>query len=81
MERVVVARPMIGICAMQVCAVADATDEEILGVSNRANPCGTREGWCSVVRQEEDGSVFKVKENLPKICADDPNRKHFIILC
>lgn len=81
MERVIVTRPILGICGMQVCAVADASDEEILEVSNQANPCGTRRGWTSVVRCEEEDSLFKTKENLPVICKDDPNRKHFIVLC
>lgn len=38
MDRVLVIRTFVGICHMQVCAVNDATDEEILAVCNHANP-------------------------------------------
>ena len=37
MKRVVVTQPMIGICYMQVCAVTDASDEEILEVARENN--------------------------------------------
>ena len=48
--RVLVTKPMLGICHMQVCTVADASDEEILRVANRENPVGTERGWCDVIR-------------------------------
>lgn len=71
-RRVIVTKPMVGVCHMQVCAVADATDEEILDVCNRENPSGTTHGWSEVVR-EGDGA--------PVPCADDPGRRHFLAVC
>ena len=76
MNKVIVTRQMIGICYMQVCAESDATDEEILEVCNRENPAGTRNGWMTVARDNEEDSRLR-----PVSCDDDPNRKHFIIIC
>lgn len=45
MKRVVITKAMIGICAMQVYAVKNATDEEILKVCNQENTAGTTKGW------------------------------------
>lgn len=70
MERVVVTRGMVGICHMQVCAVADATDEEILEVCNRKNPSGTLDGWCVVNR---NGSSID--------CEKYGGRKHLLVTC
>ncbi len=85
MKRVVVTRPMIGIYAMQVCAVKDATSEEILEVCNQENPAGTTDGWGIVVRdisqvilKDED---YDGKNQLPVPCKDDPERMHFIVYC
>lgn len=61
---------------MQVCAVADATDEEILEVANVENPSGTRNGWSKVARED-----YENENARPVVCADDPNRKHFILIC
>lgn len=71
MERVVVARPVLGICHMQVCAVKDATDHEILEVVNK-NRSGTIQGWVTVVREGED---------KPVQCNDYPDRFHFMVGC
>lgn len=71
--RVVVTRPMIGICYMQVCAVKDASDAEILAAANADNPSGTRAGWSVVERTEKD--------MVPVQCQDDPKRLHFILSC
>jgi hypothetical protein len=76
MDRVVVTSPWMGLIAMQVCALKDATDEEILKVCNRDNPAGTTNGWCTVVRKDEEHP-----ERKPVLCADDPERMHFIVLC
>lgn len=81
MERVVVTKFMLGLCGMQVCAVANATDEEILEVCNRENPSGTSGGWGAVIREIKEDDMFYTKENLPIVCGDDPKRKHFIVLC
>lgn len=80
-ERVIVSKAMVGICGMQVCAVADATDEEILAVCNSENPAGTTNGWGEVVRAPEEGSMFKTENSVPVACAEFPDRKHFLVLC
>jgi len=76
MERVVVSIPFAGICYMQVCAEADATDEEILEVANRENPAGTENGWMEVARENDEDT-----RKRPVPCADYPGRKHFIVIC
>ena len=72
MENVIVTKPVVGLCYMQVCADEQATDEEILSVCNRNNPSGTSNGWTSVIR-EGDG--------CPVECADDPSRLHILVAC
>lgn len=76
MERVIVTRPVVGLAAMQVCAVKDATDEEILTVCNRENPAGTSGGWAVVCR--ENGPWGEI---APVVCDDNPDRLHFIVMC
>jgi len=79
MNKVEVTREMIGLCYMQVCAEKDATDEEILQVCNSENPSGTTNGWVKVIRDIEDD---KYAENMvPGVCANDPERLHFLIVC
>lgn len=80
MPRVQVTQPMLGLLYMQVCAVDDATDEEILSVCNRENLCGTSEGWCTVIR-ECDGSLGREKIKAPVACNDHPGRTHFLVSC
>ena len=76
MERVEVTRCIVGISYMQVCAVADATDEEILAVCNRENPSGTTNGWMRICRDDHPA------ENLrPVPCASYPERRHFLVAC
>ena len=76
MERVVTTKPINGICAMQVCVVADASDDEILAHANRDNPSGTSLGWVAVVRvKSPDGP------DGPVACADDPGRLHILVRC
>lgn len=72
MEKVIVTRPMIGICHMQVCADKGVSEEEVLREANRQNPSGTMNGWSRI---ERDGSM------APVACADDPNRMHYMIVC
>lgn len=72
MTRVIITKGIIGICHMQVCAVANATDEEILEVCNRENPSGTQHGWAIVIR---DG------EGAPVPCAGNSGRQHFLVSC
>jgi hypothetical protein len=76
MKRVIVTHPMIGICFMQVCAVSDATDEEILEVANRENPAGTENDWTKVARENDED-----ERKRPVVCDDDKNRTHFILVC
>ncbi len=78
LARVVVTRYMINIYSMLVCAVDDATDDEILACCNRYNPAGTSFGWARVVRdplEEDDAGV------LPIACEAIPGRTHFIVTC
>ena len=81
MERVMVTRAMMGIAGMQCCAVADATDTEILAVCNRENPSGTRNGWSSVVRSVIVDNMFRGEQAQPVTCGDYPDRQHLIVLC
>jgi hypothetical protein len=80
MNRVVVTRPFVGLLYMQVCAVNDASDEEILEVCNRENPSGTTAGWSRVIRTIKD-TCEENKNALPVICNDDKNRTHFLVVC
>jgi hypothetical protein len=75
-KRVMITRPMIGICYMQVCAISDATDEEILEVANAENPSGTTNGWSQVARED-----YEDERGRPVVCEDDKNRKHFMLIC
>lgn len=74
-KRVVVTQPFVGLLYMQVCAVDEASDEEILNICNNDNPAGTNLGWCHVIR--EDGE----ENQRPGKCSDDTTRTHFLISC
>lgn len=78
MKRVIITIPVLGILYMQVCAIADATDEEILDVCNRENQSGTTTGWAGVIREEVNDFG---KDQLPQVCSEYPDRKHFLIYC
>jgi hypothetical protein len=81
-ERVMVSRPMVGLFAMQVCAVDDATDEEILSVCNSQNPAGTSNGWMMVVRKEGDVTPdANGNTGLPVPCTEIKGRRHFLVVC
>ncbi|KKL07294.1 hypothetical protein LCGC14_2587460 [marine sediment metagenome] len=77
MEKVVITRPFVGICYMQVCAEKDATDEEILNICNTNNPSGTFNGR-GVVREVND---LDQDNMLPVVCKICPERLHFIVYC
>ena len=77
MHRVIVANPVIGIAAMQVCACEDATDDEILAVCNYEHPAG----WSSVVREVIEGDMFRTQQTIPVRCHTYPDRWHIIVLC
>ena len=63
------------IYTMQVCAVDDASDEEILSVCNIENPAGTTNGWSEVIRKDTDRAAGRVP------CADVPGRWHYLVQC
>ena len=73
MDRVVITIPIVGPAHMQVCAVKDATDEEILAKCAE-NVAGTQHGWTTVLRQ--DGNTWG---SIP--CAVHPNRVHVYVMC
>lgn len=81
MKRVVVSNPMCGICHMQVCAVMDASDTEILDVCNKENPSGTSNGWSQVIRGDYVSSFWPVDKLKPVPCNNDKERMHFLVAC
>lgn len=82
MPRVKITAPIVGICHMQVCAVADATDEEILAECNRGNPSGTSNGWSNVIRENNPSSEQRDGAKLnPVLCSGHPGRLHFLVRC
>ena len=77
LARIVVTREFVGICHMQVCAIKDATDEEILKVCNEENPSGTTGGWGIVCRAENT----EIPNQFPVQCSKYPERQHLLIVC
>lgn len=75
-DRCVVSRPIVNIFTMQVCAVSDATDEEILECCNALNPAGTQHGWSQVIRDDKEA-----KQRNPVPCATYQGRTHFLVTC
>ena len=81
-SRVLVTRRMMGLLAMQVCCVEDATDKQILDVCNQDNPCGTSNGWCNVINSKKDAlKLFSDAKAAPVKCDDTPGRLHKVVLC
>lgn len=86
-ERIEVTNSMVGLFGMQVCAVPDATDEEILSFCNYKNPAGTSNGWSHVLRNESDVRKYSFfdkhepKKFMPVNCEEHPQMLHFLILC
>jgi len=76
MDKVIITKRMQGLLHMQVCAESGATDEEILSVCNGQNPAGTSQGWCHVIRDDEEHP-----ESNPVACKDEEGRTHFLINC
>jgi len=72
MDKVIITKPIVGICHMQVCTEEDITDQEILDVCNSQNPSGTTSGWQSVIRHGE-GELIDCDKFL--------GRKHFLVGC
>ncbi len=85
-RRVIVTRTMLNpgryglmaICFMQVCAVADATDEEILLTCNTENNNGTLSHPWSAVHRECDRERG-IDGAGP--CEEIPGRLHFLVSC
>lgn len=76
MNRVEVTRCIVGLCGMQVCAVPDATDEEILDICKKENPAGTSLNWVRVAREADEDENIR-----PVPCEKYPGRTHFIVIC
>ena len=76
LDRVIVTRHIIDACHMQVCAVKNATDKEMLEVANAENPAGTTGGWSTVLRDNKN-----TLKTAPVECNNDPERIHFILQC
>ncbi len=82
MNRVLITKPINQLCGMNVCAVDDATDEEILAICNTENRSGTDNGWIEVVRDDSRDTHCREGESLaPVACASFPGRTHYTILC
>jgi hypothetical protein len=75
--RVTVTCAFLGLCHMQVCAVADATDAEMLEQCNRENPAGTSRGWRYVYRTDDP----LWGRTAPVVCQHDATRRHFLVRC
>ena len=81
-QRVLVTMPYAGFRAMQLCAVADATDEELLAECNKDNPQLVTGGWHHIIRSLEDCKKHGINENaVPGDCVECKGRKHFIAVC
>lgn len=79
MERVIVTKAFVGLIHMQVCAVKDASDEEIIDVCNADNLCGTTGGWGPVCRNTEPEDIFG--QTMPVQCEQEEDRMHFLVSC
>lgn len=79
LPRVQVTNPFCGLIYMQVCAVDDATDEEILEACNRENLCGTTNGWAGVIRDGSD--ELAGDKAAPVKCEEHEGRTHFLVYC
>ena len=77
MNKVIVTRPIVGICHMQVCADKAAMDAEIVEVANRENPPGVTSGTWRIVREVD----VHWGDMRPVQCADDPGRTHYMLSC
>ena len=75
--RVLITRTFVGLCHMQVCAVKDATDEEILSRCNSDNPSGTQAGWSTVYRMDDEF----YGRTAPVRCEHNLERLHFMVGC
>lgn len=82
MKRVEIANPFVGICHMQVCAVPDASDDEILALCNCENSSGTTNGWSTVIRENHPPSeLWPIDRIKPINCPQYKGRKHFVVWC
>ena len=72
-QRVKIKKAILGIVHMQVCAVDDATDEEILEFCNRKNAAGVDNVWTKVIREGSEGPFAPTK------CNEQKGRRHFVV--
>jgi hypothetical protein len=54
--------------SLQVCALEELTPVEVEAITNSIHFCGTTNGW-------------KIDEQPSVICADDPTRRHWVLVC
>ena len=80
-QRVIITCSFCNIYTMQVCAVKDASDEEILDVCNKGNPAGTANGWAKVIRGRDNTLLSMERNEEPVTCESYPDRLHFLVLC
>jgi hypothetical protein len=81
-DRVFISRPYVGLIAMQVCVLPEATDEEILHKCNSENPSGTSAGWSLVINSAEQAKEHGIdSSSAPGPCNDCEGRIHKIVLC
>ncbi|GAA4465464.1 hypothetical protein [Novipirellula rosea] len=73
LQRVRITKAILGIVHMQVCAVDDATDEEILEFCNRNNSSDDHSVWKKVIREGSEGPFSPTK------CKDYEGRTHFVV--
>jgi hypothetical protein len=66
----------IGFVHTSVCAVADATPDEIRGAANRASPTGLDHGW-----EISEDKEFATGEPNPCPCNEHEGRQHWLLVC
>lgn len=71
---VIVTKPMVGICHMQVCARRGTPYETIEVQANLQNPSGLDHGW-RVLGDEAP------EKDRPVTCAQDSERVHYLLVC
>lgn len=64
-----------GALDMQVCVPEDWSDDSVVWLANRENPCGTQHGWH--IRREGDEALAGAPERQP--CAARPNHVHIML--
>jgi hypothetical protein len=68
---------MTGLVDMQICVPKPTSDEEVVKLANRINPCGTRGGW--QIRRR--GSVFLSGGEERQQCEEHESHVHIMLDC